>query len=458
MGTLILLASLGFVLILLRIDRNNEADVSPALWWVLSWMFFAGSRSPSSWTGMGPVFDSAQAFSEGSPFDAAVYFAHIVAALFILARRDIDWPRLLGQNKLLITYLLYCLISAAWSDESVTSLKRWIKDLGNPLLVLLILTDRDPVRAFGWVLRRLAFLVVPLSLVFIRYVPELGRSFSVSGAPMNIGVGTQKNDLGLSCMLTGIYFVWLMVLDRERFKAWSAAQRWACWTMMAGTVYALWLSNSQTSVVCLAVASAVLLLARVGFVRSSPSRLVGLVVGLAMTIVLFEIVFDVSDNVYALLGRNPTLTNRTEVWALLRSFQSDIWIGTGFMSFWSGERMNQMWSLVGAAINQAHNGYLEQYLNLGLVGLSLMCGLLLNALFSARRQMTQDGRMGALRVAVLMAAVLYNYTEASFYGINNMWLMTMLALMQVSPGILRKPENAPSAQPTLPPHGATTQA
>ena len=442
MGTAIVAACLVFVVILLWIDRGNEPDASPALWFVLSWMFIAGSRSPSSWIGVSPTFDNAQAFSDGSPFDAAVYLAHIAVTVVILARRNIDWPRLLGENKLVALYLLYCLASAAWSDDSVVTLKRWFKDLGNPLLALIILTDPNPVRAFGWVMRRLSFLVVPLSIVFIMYVPELGRSFSVSGVPMYIGVGSQKNDLGLSCLLVGMYFVWLMLLDRGRFKSWTAGLRGACVLMMAGTLYALWLSNSQTSVVCLAVASAVFGIARSGFVQSAPSRLVWVVIGSLGLLALFENVFDVSGEIYALLGRNPTLTNRTQLWALLTDFQSSPLLGTGFMSFWSGERMTQLWNLVGATLNQAHNGYLEQYLNMGAVGMAFIVLLLLNALWSAWRKMPQEPLMGAMRVAVVVVAAVYNYTEASFYGINNMWLLTMLAFIDVSPGAVRARQGA----------------
>ena len=56
--------------------------------------------------------------------------------------------------------------------------KRWIKDLGNPIMALVILTERRPYEALGITLRRLSFLLLPLSVVFVRYFPELGRAIT----------------------------------------------------------------------------------------------------------------------------------------------------------------------------------------------------------------------------------------------------------------------------------------
>ena len=44
-------------------------------------------------------------------------------------------------------------------------------------------------------------------------------------------------------------------------------------------------------------------------------------------------------------------------------------LGAGFENFWVGERQVTLGGLGG---NQAHNGYLEIYLNLGWVGILLL--------------------------------------------------------------------------------------
>ena len=52
-------------------------------------------------------------------------------------------------------------------------------------------------------------------------------------------------------------------------------------------------------------------------------------------------------------------------------------VGTGYESFWLGPRLKDVWAQTGAGINEAHNGYLEVYLNQGLIGLVLLGGFLI---------------------------------------------------------------------------------
>jgi hypothetical protein len=77
-------------------------------------------------------------------------------------------------------------------------------------------------------------------------------------------------------------------------------------------------------------------------------------------------------NAVTLLGRNATLTDRTEVWELALRLQPNPILGAGFESFWLGQRLEDLWSKFWGKPNQAHNGYIETYLNLGLIGLVIL--------------------------------------------------------------------------------------
>ena len=105
-------------------------------------------------------------------------------------------------------------------------------------------------------------------------------------------------------------------------------------------------------------------------------------------------------------------------------------VGVGFMSFWTGARLEEVWRLVGP-INQAHNGYLEQYLNLGYIGVAFIAVIVLSGLLRVRRHLNDDPAAGILRLCFIVSAVLYNYTEASFYGMNNMWMLLLLGCLEV---------------------------
>ena len=67
------------------------------------------------------------------------------------------------------------MLSLLWSDYPFVGFKRWFKSLGDPLMALVIVSERYPAAALTSVLRRCAFLLLPLSVVFIKYFPALGR-------------------------------------------------------------------------------------------------------------------------------------------------------------------------------------------------------------------------------------------------------------------------------------------
>ena len=188
-------------------DPAKETKAPLALWVPVIWMFFAGSRLPSQWLG-GPMGQAAQALEDGNPLDRIVYFVLIFLAIFILRSRSFNWGELFKRNLMLGLFLLFALVSVLWSDFGFVTFKRWFRDLGNYLVVLVALSDRRPLEAVSSVLRRVNYFLVPLSIVFIKYYPELGKQYSADGGDMYVGVTTGKNLLGVVCLVSGLFFFW----------------------------------------------------------------------------------------------------------------------------------------------------------------------------------------------------------------------------------------------------------
>jgi O-antigen ligase len=414
-----------FILYLFWTDLRRPDSSSKALWVPLIWMFLAGSRFASHWLNLSAP--SAKDYAQGSPVDAAVFFALIVAGILILVRRKIDWEKLLLNNMWIVLYLLYCLSSMTWSDEPTILMKRWVKDLGIPIMALVILTERRPYEAVGVVLRRLAFLMLPLSVLFIKYYPELGRNYKSDGTPMFTGVGHQKNDLGLMCLMAGIYVFWELLQRRDSTRSPFVQQHRIIAVVVIGMLFwLLRMSDSQTSFVCLVAAVMLLLLGRI----ARPATIFGVLLCATVALPLAEML-NLKELALSFLGRDPSLTNRTFIWKTLGSFAVDPFVGAGFMSFWSKARIEDVERLFGPGLNQAHNGYLEQYLNLGYIGVAFIAVIVLSSLLRVRKHLNGDRAAGMLRLCLILIALLYNYTEASFYGINNMWLLLLLACLEV---------------------------
>jgi hypothetical protein len=254
---------------------------------------------------------------------------------------------------------------------------------------------------------------------------------------MYTGVGHQKNALGQMCLVAGIYYAWQILLDRERWLAWTRADRLRAWIVIAMLAWLLYMSDSQTSVLALAAAVAVLLVARA--LGGDPLRALVVIVCVGALLFTLETSLDLKARLLALVGRNPSLTNRTQLWAVLLDMAQDPLLGSGFMGFWSGDRMMIAWQRIGTVVLQAHSGYVEQYLTLGYCGIALIVLRLVQGLVRAATTYQWEPNFALLRLAIVISAGLYNDTEASFYGVNNMWVLLLL-------GILDVPRTVPAAE------------
>src|SRR5262249_45921602 len=73
--------------------------------------------------------------------------------------------------------------------------------------------------------------------------------------------------------------------------------------------------------------------------------------------------FDIYAHVVLGLGRNLTLTDRTNIWETVLKIQPNPIFGVGYESFWLGDRLEAVWRMLPheKGIAEAHNGYLETY-------------------------------------------------------------------------------------------------
>src|SRR5215467_4755148 len=247
---------LWFVCLLgvLLFDPAKVSKPSLALWVPLFWMFIIASRLPSQWLG-GSYGAASESIEEGNPLDRAIFALLILIALAILMSRSFRWSDFFTHNRVLVSFLLFALMSVLWSDFPFVSFKRWFRDFGDYLAVLIVLSDARPMDAFSTMLRRLCYSLIPLSILVIKYYPQIGKQYEIwSGASVFVGVSTSKNMLGVVCLIAGIYFFWDTLTrwpDRKERRTKRAI--YVNVAMIGMTLWLLKLANSATSKVCLAL-------------------------------------------------------------------------------------------------------------------------------------------------------------------------------------------------------------
>src|SRR5207245_8185688 len=73
--------------------------------------------------------------------------------------------------------------------------------------------------------------------------------------------------------------------------------------------------------------------------------------------------------------------------------------------------------------NEAHNGYLEIYLSLGLIGLFILGGIFVATFWKIRTDLFQNFQWGRYQLGFLLAVVLYNVTEAAVRAFHPVWFV-----------------------------------
>jgi O-antigen ligase len=416
---------------LLGRDRALRGRFSPGLWVPTLWVGIIGSRPISTWFGYEVGTEAVDL--EGSPVDRLIFLVLILAAFAILWRRKVNWSAVIARNRWLCAYFAFLGISVVWADLPFVSFKRWVKDIGNILMVLVIFSEADPIGAAKSVLFRCACCLVPFSVLVIKYYPEVGRYFDQWTWQYHYGgVTTDKNVLGMTLFLCGIGLCWSFLDLWDR----SGKERKDLFAHGLLMVMCLWLwskANSATSLSCTVIGAGILVAMRLPALRNPIPRigLWGLLV-LFLLALGFNALFNPMEIVAAGLGRDLTLTGRTDIWQQTLRMDINPLIGTGYCSFWQGDRAKSVSESIGYffALKEAHNGYLDVYLNSGLIGLALLAGVLISNANRIIKGLASGGSFAAFRFSVLAAAIIYNMTESAFCGLVMLWVVLLLAIIE----------------------------
>jgi exopolysaccharide production protein ExoQ len=434
-----LLVAVG-VLGLFRLNRDPEARTSPALWLPIGWLALGSSRTVTQWLGAAPMASSPDQYIEGSPLDRAIFSALIMLSVLVLINRWQRTRNVLSQNTPLLLFFLFCAASAAWSDFPFVTLKRWTKAFGNFTMVLVVLTEVDAVSAVKRLLTRTAFILIPSSILLIYYYPEFGRySHPFTKVVYNSGVALNKNLLAGTCMVLGLGVLW-QFLDAFRQTSHRTGRLVALGTVFGMDLWLLYLSGSVTASVCFLIGGAVI--ASLSLSRQPLPRMVHLMVGgiAVLAIVGYVLIVTLPERSGFLLksvGRTATLSGRTGLWQDLLQMSTNPWVGAGFESFFLGDRLNYLWAKYWWHPNQAHSGYVETYLTLGLVGLGLLALLMITGYRNVIRHYREDPGTGSLLLAYLVIAPIYTITEAAFKVMHPLWIVFLLTVT-AAPAVRRQ--------------------
>jgi exopolysaccharide production protein ExoQ len=418
------------ILVMFTLDRDRDGRTSKALWIPVVWMLIAGSRAVSQWLGFAPVIETADQALDGSPLDRNVLTGLITAGLLVLAGRGREVGRLLRANGIIVAFFCYCALSVFWSDFPEVAAKRVMRAVGDLVMILVVLTDPDPPLAIRRFLTRVSFVLIPASILLIKYYPHLGQSWS-AGRTFFTGVTVNKNMFGIIVMIAGLTSLWrLITLCRSQTGAPRTGPLIAHGALFLIIVALFVRIDSMTSLACFGLAASVMVSTSFpGLVRNR--TVVHLLVASVLCFALSTLFLGVGTDLVGTMGRDSTLTGRTDLWKDLVNLNDHPLLGSGFESFWAGRRLEVLWEMYVWRPNEAHNGYLEVFLNLGWVGVTLFGVVIATGYRNVMQMLYQEPEIGKLKLALVVCGLAYGFTEAAFRMMSPVWISFVLAMFAV---------------------------
>lgn len=266
-----------------------------------------------------------------------------------------------------------------------------------------------------------------LSLVVGLVDPSIGRMTELFPGAWR-GVWVEKNTFGALMAIAALTFAAAALFHPSRALFW--------WAMVALAILLLGLSTSRTAIIALAFGGAGLGLTLL--IRRGPVTAIGAIwvagVGLVGLTVLITVFPDV---MFAALGKDATLTGRTQIWAeIWRLIHLRPLLGYGYDAVWTD---TSLWGPLRWVTKElqftpshAHNSWLEQWLGLGEIGLAAWVMLYVSTMGKTIRAVFTDG--GALLAFPFMLVYsLMSLTESVTLTYNDIhWVLFVAYAVRLS--------------------------
>ncbi len=299
----------------------------------------------------------------------------------------------------IIALIALCFVSALWSDFPTVTIRK------SGTLTICILFGVYCYFQFGLIktiemIANTTAVLAVLSLAAYFLLPSVGRETALNYHNAIRGVYSQKNTIGMAMLIAANYWLFAFFSGRRlSLRAGIGA---------IATLTCLVLSSSATSLLSFCV---ILCLHFLDYARRSwRLRFVTIYVVAVVFFVLGVAVLVAPAELLGLFGRDLTLTGRVPLWlASIQAWLAKPILGYGFGAFWdhNSTLVQSIWRDLAWEAPNAHDGYLDVLLQLGVVGFGVCLWvwgrIILGALRAAKRRMPGiSWLMGFILISIIV--------------------------------------------------------
>lgn len=395
----------------------------------------------------------------------AVVALLLVGAVVVLARKR-PWPHVHHLPIPLLLFLGWCLVSVAWSayrPETLLASAIQIVTAVMALALAVTLTKAMLLRALSLAMRA----IVAMSLVFEfivavwfpggvlpLYLLVPGALARVTGDPNATpasvpgGFEWSEGHLFQPAAIQGIVgnrnllaiAALLMIIAVGVQWASRTIGRWNALVWIVIGVGTMLKCRSMTVLAAAAVVAFAVLLIRIARPLRTRQRWAMYVIVAAIGAVGTAIVVQFNAELFALINRSSDMSGRGDIWwAVTEIAREHPVLGIGWISYWAPwvEPYRGLLVIDGIQYLQAHNAYIDVWMQTGLVGVVLFIGLVLTTLIRTwwlaidRGQHANEPSIphtATLGFLVMVALTVQSLTESRLLIEGNFLLLCCLAI------------------------------
>ena len=358
------------------------------------------------------------------------FFLNYIVTLCLLILRWKKVIQVMKKDKIIILLVGIAVFSFMWSSLPKKTLTRGIAIVGSSLFGLYLAsryTVKEQLKLLGWMYG----IAVVLSFIFIAAIPKYGIMAGIHQGRWR-GIYNHKNTLG-KVIAPGLIVFILLALNSKKYS-------WLFWMCFSLGFILLVRSSSTTSLINGLSLIAVSISFRV--FRWRDNLMVPSTITIASLSAIFYIFVSVTtEAILTALGKDTTLTGRGDMWPYIFEM---VWqkpaLGYGFGAFWYGPATPSfyIWRVTGWKPPNSHNGFLDLWLQIGLVGLATyVFGYLFitlpKAFYWVRTTKTSEGFWPLTYMAYMLLA---NISETTLMIQNDLFWVLYVAVafsVQMSP-------------------------
>lgn len=335
------------------------------------------------------------------------FYGLIGIGLILAARKA--WRAVLASPWLVMLALM-AIASAAWSIDPELSFRRGIAVLATTMMGVYLAARFDWIGALR-LLGVVWFALMAASFVAGLVAPGFARMSEVHpGAWM--GGWSEKNALGGHAARAAFLFAFLAWRDARWRKGWAGGLLIALALVV--------LSRSATALLGAILGLGVIASAW-WMLKGKRWSLVLVWAGLTVGGLVVLLYLTAPGMVLGLLGKDETLTGRTDIWIELgAAIEKKPALGYGYLAFWGLDSEPRYWLERAVDWNapSGHNGWLDLAISLGMVGVAIYTIDLLVNLWRAGR-LSLASPAGVFAIGFFAQFMLFAMSESIILAQNN---------------------------------------